>query len=157
MNTINQKHKYFYTDPLAARWMQGNHGMNFCDAEGEYLDIKENGFRGTCSGEEWGKWLRDERSSPYRFYDKAYIHPDSLHILDLRLHDAIVDRENVSEGQIWRIIEAQLYESQGAVDDDMNNNFISIKAAKINLSGYSYDYRIIQRSGIAFMWPECEK
>jgi hypothetical protein len=132
--------KYYYTDPLAAAWMAKHFGMRFCAHDGEHIEIKQDGFRGTCEGEEWDRWLRSERSSPYEYKKLAYIHPDSLHLLEPKVGD---------------LVELSFDTQRGVVSTHQR---YTEEQAKEHIAGvHSWKrYKSIQRNGLAFMWPEVE-
>lgn len=57
--------KYYYTDSLAAAWMQDKFNMRFCDFDGNEVTLNAFGFI------------------------RVYIHPDSLHIIYPREGDLV--------------------------------------------------------------------
>lgn len=104
--------RYFYTDPLAAAWMAENFGMLFIPSD-------ENEEKVTV----FGKFV---------FPCRAYIHPDSLHLLEPQTGDAC--SYPVTDPNYFFKYEP----SHPIADSDM-------------------DAKIIQRNGLPFMWPEKEE
>lgn len=120
--------KYFYNDPLAAAWMAKHFGMRFnfiCEDEGIlYRPTNSDFIDSVC-----GIWERI-----------AYIHPDSLHLLEPHMGDYIIEHaqthdvfliDDAGYGKSCTLLEAQAWIKEGD--------------------------RIIQRNGMAFMWPESEE
>jgi hypothetical protein len=100
--------RYFYTDALAAAWMQKHFGMRF-----------------------------DNIPDPVHWHEdpvpeKIYIHRDSERLLRVDLGD-IVSMTKAMD----RYAAVSVHELKEAFNE-------------------TGDYRIIQRNGIAFMWPESE-
>lgn len=145
--------KYYYTDPLAAAWMGKHFGMRFDTEIEPYL------------------YLHGEDNVPY------YIHPDSLQILEPEVGDLIgANRLKPSD---FKIEEAKLY-SKILMHDCARLPEYKYSGGFIIPPGYFYQelieteeradwifedgfenymdcYKIIQRNGIAFMWPEGEE
>ena len=92
--------RYFYTDPLAAQWMDEKFQMRFVDPSEPV-------------------WWHVDPIPP-----KIFVHPDSLHLLEMRHGDIILDQ----------------------------NGNPDVQAGEMSSAGC----KIIQRKGIAFMWPESE-
>lgn len=109
--------KYFYTDPLAAAWMANKFMMEFVADDGREIIITDLGF-------DFKNPTALDRSPR-----KAFISPDSLHILGLCEGDLGID----INGQIQRY------------DTEWSNPFIAI-----------LPMRVIYRNGTPFMWPEVE-
>lgn len=128
--------KYYYTDALAAAWMEDKFGMKFVDDRGLNVTIYDPYTDGYFISGGVGNYTE----SP----DKAYVSPDSLHILEPQMNDlvkAIINRRNcLSEGD-------DVYE-YGIYGDWFNvgEKFLTME----NVS-------IIQRNGVAFMMPEVEE
>lgn len=102
--------KYYYTDPLAAAWMAKHFGMQFSfDGGMKYEEI-------------WN--LSIDSEPPF------YIHPDSLHLLEQQVGDAV----QISTGTCWK-----LHDTQNLAESERYPSL-----------------RIIQRNGVVFMWPETE-
>jgi hypothetical protein len=121
--------RYFYTDPLAAAWMGKHFGMEFVDIKGHILQIRNN-FDGFMAGD--------------AFPRKAFIRPDSLHLLEPRLKDVITTGRglpkqvrNVSLKRACPSYSTSLSSARKMIDKEAGN--------------------IIQRNGIAFHWPEVDK
>jgi hypothetical protein len=87
--------KFFYTDPLAAAWMDIHFGMRFLDARGNDIWFQPiNSSFGYFLNREKPVQLQfvskgnEERASflhpelTFKPLDRAYIHPDSLHVLE---------------------------------------------------------------------------
>src|SRR5271166_6517651 len=110
--------RYFYTDPLAAEWMMDKFGMEFETDKGQRISIFDGFFL-----------AENDRSN----IDKAYIHPDSMHLLEPQVGDL------VSECGNFHIAESSC-----------EPQFI------IPITNYSKAAKIIQRNGMAFHWPESE-
>lgn len=125
--------RYYYTDPLAAAWMAKHFGLRFI----ENFEVSEQYI--------------DAKLTTHTFPAKLHIHPDSLHVLELRDSDILEgckveikrfwfnkisgeSRENISEGE-WMNEEWQEY----------------YKEIKRNPG------RIIHRDGKPFHWPEVEQ
>lgn len=136
--------RYYYTDPLAAAWMAKQFGMKFTDAAGEPVSIQESYFRGTKSGAAWEAWINDESSTPYVALSQAYIHPDSLHLLEPQVGDVVAVKNVVGKGM-----------SVGVVEDGCKT--MTLDGEEGAGWNYSGDDPIIQRNGTAFHWPEVEK
>lgn len=127
--------KYFYTDPLAAAWQSKYFGMVFTDQDDAIIDCWMIGLHIDTHAVSTRLTAKKDR--------KYYIHPDSLKLLEPRVGDMITHLGLRS----WRI---------DSMDDcayfhpNMPNESIgrfTLKADKPE---------IIQRNGIAFMWPESE-
>jgi hypothetical protein len=65
--------KYFYTDPLAAAWMEKHFDMKFKSE----MTVDFSGYKYARL------WLENEVSGDCRLY----IHPDSLHLLEPQVGD----------------------------------------------------------------------
>lgn len=122
--------KYFYTDPLAAAWMAKHFGVRFCDKDnGEIFILMDKDMR-FCY--RWKDHWGTDRSLIF-LEDKFYIHPDSAKLLEPQEGDLI----EYKDGQLTWV--------------PANGNFPFF--ARKSFSG---DLKVIQRNGIAFMWPEVE-
>lgn len=127
--------RYFYIDPLAAAWMAKHFGMKF-----------ENGifFEEFLESTEWGtqpgRWIyrgdqefieenKENQSHPI-WPNKVYIHPDSVKLLEPQIDDLV-------ETTVDFCVDC------GAEYGHYFKGHYPIK-------------KIIQRNGIAFMWPEAE-
>lgn len=66
--------RYYYTDKLAAKWMEKNFGMKFLDVwDGELNVVPLN----------------------QREVEKFYIHPDSLNLLETQPFDIVTDDDGI--------------------------------------------------------------
>jgi hypothetical protein len=119
-----QQKRYYYTDPLVAAWMAKHFGMRFyCDA------LEPFEYEGAND-------LLQEMGEG----EKAYIHSDSLHLLEPKDGDFIEIKDS----------------------DYQRGSFItSVQHSHSNALGlpadHAYrkkDYRVIQRDGKPFFWPE---
>jgi hypothetical protein len=124
--------RYFYTDPLAAAWMAKHHGIRI--ASSVYEDGSYDGFV-MPDGSEDGRY---------------YIHPDSLHLLEPLVNDCL----QIGDDLLFWVCRDDSFWEEHENDPNLKYNFIGIKAASSNVIDGA---RIIQRNGIAFMWPEVEK
>lgn len=121
--------KYYYTDPLAAAWMEKNFGMKI-DAE---LPVQ---VRPT--------FLNYSRDGGYDFLrtykletgNNLYIHPDSVKLLEPQEGDEGVDKSNS---------QCEFKNGQWLIDVDLDAVFYANEPVKID-----------KRNGIPFMWPEVE-
>ncbi len=121
--------KYFYTDPLAAAWMAKHHRMTMTaqlpSHTAHYLATQKLGNELHLIQD----YLVSEANGPW------HIHPDSLHLLKPQSGDLVYAcPEDSGEGTFWR------YELWGG-DHVACSDYWSID-------------KIIQRNGVAFMWPE---
>jgi hypothetical protein len=104
---------YFYTDPLAAAWMQKHYGMRFLTPHGDELRWfdgkmmfgKPYPLEGSVLE---GKTLLIESLDPH------YIHPDSLHLLEPRAGDLVSITGYISDPATISTIYARIVR----VDDD---------------------------------------
>jgi hypothetical protein len=105
--------RFFYTDPLAAAWMEKNVGMRIHDGDQD----KECDFRLSVSN---GK--------------KLYVHPASLSLLEPQVDDICMCRMHL---------------------DDPASEIVPYR---IHVPKTKHDVvAVIQRNGVAFMWPESEE
>ncbi len=118
--------KYFYTDPLAAAWMAKHFRMKFLS------DTTKDETPDDASDYEADTAYEADCGWGKAKERKYYIHPESLHLLEPK-------------------------------DDDMDDNGRDLTINEYGIfSSYKgwahgrFDGKIIQRNGIAFMWPECE-
>ncbi|WP_435008031.1 hypothetical protein P12x_005298 [Tundrisphaera lichenicola] len=118
--------RFFYTDPLAAAWMAKHFGMQL-----QYIEH--------YSDDSWYAKICHEKivdiAAKYGFdsYElkEIHIHPDSLHLLEPQ------------EGDYVDLHPNGLLIHNGA---EFNDAFLKRES----------NWRIIQRNGIAFHWPESE-
>ena len=127
--------RFFYTDPLAAAWMAQQFGMRFDDDALLRLDKIGDRYNPSasivCSPEELAKSCAND----YVF--KAYVHPDSLTLLELQVGDLVTIQDITS---IYTKEDFEL--DQQAENEGLKDDFSP--------------YKIILRNGIPFMWPESE-
>lgn len=129
---------YFYTDPLAAAWMSKHFGMKFrCD----WMDIGDQEPVYYDTDPLTILQIPPEQRNHCQY--KIYIHPDSLHMLHGQVGDWI-ETQTENYGKIYKD-----FKQVADVDED----YVSIHRENDWAHG---DYKIIQRNGIAFMWPEVE-
>jgi hypothetical protein len=150
------KKRFFYTDSLAASWMAKYHGMRFIDDAGNDIWFEPYGgsFGYFLNHEQPVNLLfvskpNDEKASflhpeiTFRSTDRAYIHPDSLSLLEPRVGDWGTDGEY--SGKV------------GGVDASL----VTICVPERH-NGKSYfccpraPFVIEKRYGILFMAPESE-
>jgi hypothetical protein len=80
--------KFFYDDPLAAAYMTKHFGMVFLSADNRPLRwFTEND---NCLLDDL-TFIEEYAHSYWRPVDRAYVHPDSLHLLDPQLGDWTTD------------------------------------------------------------------
>jgi len=140
--------RFFYTDSLAAAWMAKHFGMKF--------GIKHKGVvQWNCIGkldEPFGPLQRPEDIlDPISESVPLYIHPDSLHLLEPQV------------GDLFRFSnKGPIYECVCDVDKHVARIGYIPNPPQWELSQtkqYIGDlrFRIIQRNGASFMWPESEE
>lgn len=117
--------QYFYTDPLAAAWMENHQEMSFVDERGREITIVD------------GTFIADAFSDG-QACEKAYLNPRSLQLLKPRVDDIVIEGSEYF-AKITGFIDGKICALFG---DELD---------------YVYDPAIIQRNGLAFMWPESEK
>lgn len=116
--------RYFYDDPLAAAWMAKHFGMR---------------FTGIIPPPPVTYSFKHDDVSP--LFQRIYIHPDSLALLEPQLHD-LVDFGWIHPcGQSFHEI-SLMHTTFDAFCDESTCDYDS--------------HRIIQRNGLAFMWPKEE-
>lgn len=110
--------RYFYTDPIAAAWMERHHGMSF------YM----NGYKIAQPTAFCHDVIEEDKCNGRP--EKYYIYPDSLHLLEPKVGDMIHAKPSPYLSFLWsRSCRSSVYEN----------------------------ITIIQRNGLAFMWPEVEE
>jgi hypothetical protein len=126
--------RYFYTDPLAAAWMAKHFGMKF--------GIKHNGMiHWNCIGKinepfeplQRAEDILDPISEPL----PLYIHPDSLHLLKPTVGDVVRTVAPTFDAVMYTLIKDDVGRYEDLTSEDW--------------------FAILERSGIAFMWPESEE
>lgn len=138
--------RFFYTDPLAAAWMARHHGLKIL---GPVLEAAT------------GKRITSSRPMPVWILaraieaaekgicgddDKYFVHQDSLHLLDPQIKDCVLIK---SEGVVGFIYAGGLFGL---------HKVLPRKDTQMRI-GECYpanDLTIIQRDGVAFMWPESD-
>lgn len=123
---------YFYTDPLAAAWMSKHFRMRFRIKSAEEGTFQEAYIEAYANHIHWSPvgWMGCDQ--------RFYIHPDSLYLLEPRLGD-------IGE----------------PVLDSVFGHFDAVRLSTAHelaetISPLPKFSRIIQRNGVAFMWPERE-
>lgn len=125
---MTQEPRYYYTDALAAAWMAKHFGM-FFDNDCAVVALS----------------LKDAVLDEIATY-KAYIHPDSLYLLKPQQWD-LVEHDGISYGLVTDYDD----DEEAAIQYDTDENGVT----RAGLAAID-DLVIIQRNGIAFMWPESE-
>lgn len=118
--------RYFYTDPLAATWMAKHYGMRFRYNNGDVF-------------QDSGEWFTLPMEMPSYLF---FIHPDSLHLLEPQVGDVLRKGATDKTRVDLRLVDA------GVNDHEF---WLTISKKFIERG-----YQIIQRKGLAFMWPETE-
>ena len=121
--------RFFYTDPIAAAWMEKRHGFIFGNGDS---------LRSACEAVD-----PDGKDCPAMLF---VIHPDSLHLLEpmpgdiVRLDKRMVECLERSEGGKWR----KVWRCVNAYSEFLRcNNWFA-----------PHVLEIVQRDGKAFIWPE---
>lgn len=126
--------RYFYTDPLAAAWMQKHFGMRF---EDDILQqSKDSELLSAVSSLAVGEAVK--------YLSKIYIHPDSVSLLEPMEWDVGVDCRH--GGGYMGYMDLLKFRSPYWVYE-INGNNIGEKIKKV---------KIIQRHGGVFIYPESE-
>lgn len=124
----NTSTRVFYTDPLAAAWMAKHFGMIFIEPE-----TNTESEEIYCDPE----WIV---GNPWKIKN-FIIHPDSTHLLNSEVSDIIQFGDftgNVTAvGHDRVLVESRIGVTKATLIDSRN-------------------IRIIQRNGMAFIWPESE-
>jgi hypothetical protein len=163
--------RYFYSDPLAAAWMAMHHGMCFeTERIGfRYCDKTKQLVRDE-NPDTWGivRDVFDIEAGDYSFKpnpsSKYYIHENSLPLLEPRIKDAVEFDRWFWDRQ--RFEETKDYPYQAhygvVVPYGRNDEGLSIITAGMgwdNISKgekFTIPFKIIQRDGKPFFWPESE-
>jgi hypothetical protein len=119
--------RYFYTDALAIAWMEEKHGFSFVDGAGNEVTVVDGAIIANAFG---------DKSS---VVNNAYVHPDSLPLLEPKDGDLVC--ANVSYDGVTSLAPLFAYVVWGELRAGMN-------VANVE--------RIVERNGMAFMWPESE-
>lgn len=126
--------RYFYTDPLAAAWMAKHFGMQYVSPINATFDwSKANSYSSRN-----GNWMIPG--------DRLIIHPASLKLLEPMVGDIGIN----DDGRTGSYRAA--YERRSDKIEMMPE--ISVPAGFYERLAAIGEARIIQRNGIAFMWPE---
>jgi hypothetical protein len=139
-----KSNRYFYTDPLAAAWMFKHFGMvlecwHTQEEQDEMSAPAAYDFR-DASVEDggidvWGDVIHADCR-------RAYIHPDSLHLLEPQMGDLVwMEATHKSGMGVCRWAEFLQGDFESYIES-LASDYLS--------------HRIIQRNGIAFHWPERE-
>ena len=119
--------RLFYSDPLAAAYMAKHHGMKFQN--------QNNGAEIT------GQDIVEHAATGNTC--RINIHPDSLSLLEPLVGDCIEFPAAVPDQRFATVRDNEM---------DMTKLHRSFARYKLSIG----EARIIQRSGLAFMWPEQE-
>jgi hypothetical protein len=135
--------RYFYTDPLAAAWMNKHFGMQF---------TRTHCHRGDGTFGESTKpvpiWIlaRDVENQVSENV-KYYVHPDSLHLLEPLIGDVCITKDDGIGYCSTLRVEKEII--TGKLKD------------YIQLSGFWAEaeslIRIMERSGVVYHWPDSEE
>lgn len=139
--------RYFYTDPLAAAYMAKHFGMKLearhTDEQMAEYDILESDrwfdWWDSCIVDGWEHEIETVSDAVAYIKDassKIYVHPDSLHLLEPKVGDLILEPEKDTGARI---------ELSSAYHWNKSFDWEQRQPAKI-----------IQRNGLPFMWPEQE-
>lgn len=126
--------RYYYKDALAAAWMAKHFGMKF--------GLENCGkIEWNCIGTLDSPWtpLEDWKDiiDPISAHEKLYIHPDSLHLLEPQDGDYAENRAG------------NLCSLGGGAEIEVGEE----REVRRRKNGY----KIIQRNGVPFHWPEVEE
>lgn len=128
--------RYYYDCPIKAAYMHKNFGVNFCDKTG--LTVSANP----------SLWYMAER---HYMAQSLYIHPDSMGIFEPQVGDLVKATYNKECTFVHRIVsgvEIDHYLVGGFPDHYGYPDYIGDGERKI--------FKIIQRKGIPFLWPDVE-
>lgn len=137
--------RFFHTDPLAAAWMAKHFGMRF-----KLWKWNDLSFQFLPTGR-----------NPDADSSRLYIHPESLHLLEPQDGDAVVfDRWHWERQRFDDMKDApfQPHYATIRIDGDRKHIFsagIGWDTARVG-ERFSLPFKIIQREGIAFHWPEVD-
>lgn len=135
--------RYFYTDPLAAAWMEARHEMQFQSVNREEVAVF-SGMRAV------NKKHGNIELPPF------YIHPDSQHLLEPQIGDLV--RLNHSVRPCYPVLDDKgkpVVSASGEVVTTLN--FPYAEWMMFNEHFRPNVLSIIQRNGKPFHWPEKEK
>ena len=123
--------RYFYTDALAAVWMAKHFGMKLLSETDDGL--VDAGARFIDCGDTFRElWQHD-----FSYLGKLFVHPESLNLLEPQVVDLLRGDEHTLP--TIRFMDVPDAEQMGAGTALMRRGF-----------------KIIQRKGKAFHWPESE-
>lgn len=138
--------RYFYTCPLESAYMAKHYGMDFeiwrwdnCEWNFAAMHDRKKQRNGVTMSVA-SKILQN------RGANRFYIHPDSLHLLVLQKDDILITAAN---GVSAPYAVAKVNDDNGAA------SLYSASNIKLGMSMFD-SWKIIQRNGLAFMWPERE-
>lgn len=154
--------RYFYTDPLAAAWMAKHFGMRLLADDGDDGLVDAGARFIDCDDTFRELWQHD-----FSYLGKLYIHPDSLALLEPKDGDAVEFDRWHWERQRHEDMRNAPYQSHfGRVHLFKNTrpdggDWLQISSAGVgwddNYHGqFALPFKVIQRNGKAFMWPESE-
>ena len=146
--------RLFYTDALAAAWMLRHHGMMFTVGK-----LSGDVIHARCENSA----MVISHLAIFPLF-KAYIHPDSLPLLQPRVGDAVEFDRWFFERQRDPEYKDYPYQAHyGRVTPfGRNDRHLGITSAGVCWDDTSRDlkftlpFKIIQRDGTPFMWPESE-
>lgn len=137
---MSEQKRYYYDCHLKAAYMEKYFGMKFLGSS-----RKSYGKRTFLEPVEYieykGKYHRVDHESGRQYHlveDELYISPDCLHLLEPQEGDGIVS----TQGTLRRV--------QSNQDNIIDETDCTVNEAQKIVR------RIIQRSGLAFMWPKVE-
>lgn len=134
--------KYYYTDHLAAQWMDSKFGMKFQEfisvmRDGKFSDEMRDIFSAHCV---------DFIPSMGRYY----IHPDSLHLLEPKVGDFVhFDSLRNPPDKIYAMTETNYWRAGKDKSPKLGGKGVTRKRFQVT--------SILQRNGIPFMWPDVEE
>lgn len=147
-DTLGLTNRWYYTDPLAAAWMAAHHNMRFnTNKIGFSYCYKTNDLIPSPQIDVW-EIVRDTfsidagyGSLEHEIAEKYYIHPDSLHLLEPQDGDIALDADG-GAGE-YRAFSSKwgCFYGCGRDCEGMDTRL---------------PFKIIQRNGLAFHWPESE-
>lgn len=136
---------YYYKDAEEARWMGYKYGMTFFSPEDDEFSQETYTFDNVYQA-----WTCDGQ-------DRVYVHPDSLHLLEPMKGDIVFYSFGFGDhrGEVWDEVKGIIRH-----DDELYPYAGNGEPYVLTDGGDSFRFgrltRIIQRSGMAFMWPESE-
>ena len=136
--------RWFYSDPLEAAYMQKHYGMRFISEVIDDAEVIPHDamFHPTLSEDESELVADGDLHNAVCLtciepYDKLYVHPDSMHLLDPQPGDLV---QNVVNKRTWIL-------QTGDFIKDPNPNVITITEDPDAI-------RILQRNGKHFFHPQ---